>query len=58
MDRNRELDAMPFGKYKNVPIEDVPFEYLEWCINNLDSSEKPDVYELVENEYIRRKTRG
>lgn len=53
-----ELDAMPFGKWRDVPIEDVPTDYLRWCIDTFDSAEKPDVYELVEAEYIRRKRRG
>lgn len=52
------LTCIPFGKHKNIPIEDVPTDYLRWCIDNLESQEHPDVYELVENEYIARKRRG
>lgn len=29
-------DCMPFGKYKGIPIEDVPSHYLYWFINNID----------------------
>lgn len=54
----RTLTAMPFGQHKGVPIEDVPIDYLRWCIDNLDANEKPDVYELVENEFIQRKKDG
>lgn len=52
------LDCMPFGKYKDVPIEEVPFSYLEYVVNEFSSEEKPDVYDMCENELIRRKTRG
>jgi uncharacterized protein (DUF3820 family) len=52
------VTALPFGKHKGVPIEYVPIEYLQWCIDNFDSQEKPEVYELVENEYIKRKRSG
>lgn len=54
----RELTAIPFGKWKNVPIEDVDTDYLRWAIDNWDAQDKPEVYELVENEYIRRKQQG
>ena len=28
---------MPFGKYKNRPVNDVPTGYIEWFIRNIDS---------------------
>ncbi|GAB5444343.1 MAG: hypothetical protein Fues2KO_46920 [Fuerstiella sp.] len=37
-----------FGKYKGVPIEDVPSKYLDWVIRNLEDSRAVNaaVYEL------------
>jgi hypothetical protein len=26
---------MPFGKYKNRLLTDIPPSYLEWCLNNI-----------------------
>jgi uncharacterized protein (DUF3820 family) len=53
--KHKEKDYISFGRYKYVPIIDVPFEYLEWFINNISSQKYPEDYEIVENEYIRRK---
>lgn len=25
---------MPFGKYKGQEIDDIPADYLEWCLTN------------------------
>lgn len=55
---NEPIDHIPFGKYKRVPIEDVPTSYLAWVIDNLDPNKNANVYELCEAEYIRRKNRG
>lgn len=51
----RKLTAMPFGKHKGVPIEEVPFDYLEFVIDNFDPNEKAEIYEMCEEEFIRRK---
>lgn len=48
-------EVLSFGKYRNVPIEDIPFSYLEWCVDNIDSIERPGEYHLIEQEYIKRK---
>ena len=29
---------MPFGKYRNYPIEDVPLDYLRWALEHCDFS--------------------
>lgn len=29
-----DSDPMPFGKYKNKPMKDVPATYLAWLWNN------------------------
>jgi len=28
--------TMPFGKYKGEPIEDLPVDYIEWCLGECD----------------------
>ena len=32
----RKFDLMPFGKFKGIPIEEVPDWYLIWVLENLD----------------------
>jgi hypothetical protein len=54
---NQEPDCLWFGKYKNVPIDDVPTDYLIWAVDNWEG-ERSTAYELVENELIKRKQRG
>lgn len=29
--------VMSFGKFKGIPIEQVPSYYLSWCLNNLEN---------------------
>jgi|SaaInlStandDraft_6_1057023.scaffolds.fasta_scaffold871853_1 hypothetical protein len=31
---------MPFGKYKGLPIEELPSSYLRWLTNNIDDEER------------------
>jgi putative quorum-sensing-regulated virulence factor len=28
---------MPFGKYKGEKIEDLPTDYIEWCLSEIES---------------------
>ena len=28
--------VMPFGKYRGTPVSDLPEQYVEWCLGNLD----------------------
>ena len=30
----KDTDAMPFGKYKGIPMQDVPASYLHWLWTN------------------------
>ncbi len=30
-----DLDKMPFGKYKDTPMQDVPPSYLMWLYDNI-----------------------
>lgn len=29
-----DLDLMPFGKYRSVPMQDIPAHYLHWLWSN------------------------
>lgn len=31
-----EREIMPFGKHKGEMLADIPIEYMEWCLENLD----------------------
>jgi uncharacterized protein (DUF3820 family) len=45
-----DLDPMPYGKYKGVPMQDVPARYLHWLwTNGLKDDPRSDV-----GDYIRR----
>lgn len=52
-DRLKELDdtsPMPFGKYKGMPMSDVPASYLHWFwVNGGDQDYRSSV-----SDYIRR----
>lgn len=43
---------MPFGKHKGQPITEVPGQWLEWAVENLD---KPDVKAECQKELARRR---
>ena len=45
-----ELDQMPFGKHKGVPMQDVPAGYLHWLWTN--GAEQDRVSQVA--DYIRR----
>ena len=32
-----EVNVMPFGKHKGVPMRDVPRSYMEWALGNMDA---------------------
>ena len=38
-DRDRELtpeDPMPFGKHQGTPIGDLPGDYIDWLLENIE----------------------
>ena len=44
MNLNAAPDTMPFGKYKGEAIEDVPSDYLRWCMGeDIDSLLKKEI---------------
>lgn len=46
----QDLDPMPFGKHKGVPMQDVPASYLHWLWVNGKSGDKL----CPVSDYIRR----
>lgn len=43
---------MPFGKHKGELLSEIPLEYLQWVISNLDISER--LNDAIEDEFIKR----
>lgn len=37
-----DLDPMPFGKHRGLPMQDVPADYLHWLWTNGKSQDKSD----------------
>lgn len=48
---------MPFGKFKGEPIEDLPTDYIEWALRELDSL-RPAIKEEMEAQLEMRGGRG
>jgi exodeoxyribonuclease X len=48
---------MPFGKHKGEPIEDLPSDYIEWALRELDSL-RPALKEEMENQLTMRGGHG
>jgi uncharacterized protein (DUF3820 family) len=47
---------MPFGKYKGVALEDMPTDYLEWCLREMNL--RPDLAEEMEAQIRMRAGEG
>jgi Putative quorum-sensing-regulated virulence factor len=47
--------TMPFGRYRGVPLEEVPRAYLRWLLDEVDLREP--LLTRVEREYRRRRQR-
>ena len=46
---------MPFGKYKNKDLEEIPSNYLEWCLDTFEDED--ELYLEIDKEYqFREKT--
>lgn len=60
------MSVMPFGKHRGEDIEDVPSEYLEWFLTNVDAPPKGDkrrdahldLVSEIESELASRKRYG
>ena len=51
------LLRMPFGKYRGEPIEDLPSDYIEWALRELDSL-RPAIKEEMEAQLTMRGGHG
>lgn len=52
------LPAIPFGKYKNIPIESIQdLRYLEWALKNLTDL-KDKIKTAIRNQVTRLKFEG
>lgn len=49
MKRLNDTDPMPFGKHKDVPMQDVPASYLHWLWQQIENDKTSNVA-----DYIRR----
>lgn len=49
----REMEALPFGKHKDVPLAEVPEDYLSWAVRQ--PFDDPDVRLTISKEWERRK---
>ena len=38
---------MPFGKYRGLPLHDVPADYLAWVLDNIDLDRRPTLRDLI-----------
>lgn len=47
---------MPFGKYKGEELENIPPDYLEWCLENCDM--RPALAEEMQNQLALKSGRG
>ena len=46
---------MPFGKHKGEELEDIPLDYLEWLVDNVELRDELDqaVNEAIKEHYYR-----
>lgn len=46
---NTDLFRMPFGKYKEEPLDEIPLKYLDWLIGEKFIKEKfPNIKDIIE----------
>lgn len=48
---------MPFGKHKGEPIEDLPTDYIEWCLQEIEQL-SPSVQAEMEAQLTARQGGG
>jgi exodeoxyribonuclease X len=49
--------TMPFGKHKGEKIEDLPTDYIEWCLENVERL-SPSIQKEMENQLAGRRGEG
>lgn len=47
---------MPFGKYKGEPVEDLPIDYIEWCLENVNL--RPELQKEMEAQVGAKRGEG
>jgi DNA repair protein RadD len=46
-------NIMPYGKYKDIPLTEIPASYLKWCYENFTRDKKNEiVFKFVENNLL------
>lgn len=53
MNNSHNSTVMPFGKYKGLLIKDIPIDYLEWALENIDSTKLKDIVYLCYLEKLK-----
>lgn len=48
---------MPFGKYRDEPVEDIPADYLEWFLGNVERIQ-PSLQEEMEKQIAMKRGEG
>jgi len=48
---------MPFGKYKGTLVEDLPTDYIQWCLGNIDNL-RDNLKEEMENQLALKSGKG
>lgn len=48
---------MPFGKHKGELLENIPSDYIHWCLEKLDDL-RPDLREEMQNQLDLRSGKG
>ena len=43
-----DMDSMPFGKFKGLPLQDVPASYLSWLKDEMQSTGQEDISKFPE----------
>lgn len=54
---NPGLLTMPFGKHKGQLIEDLPLDYIMWCLENVDRL-SPNIRNEMENQVLLKEGKG
>lgn len=49
---------MPFGKYRGQPLDDLPTDYLEWCVQELDQDRNGTLIEEMLAQLAMRRGEG
>lgn len=47
-----------FGKHKGTALEDLPTDYMEWCLENLDDQRNAALLEEMQNQRTLRRGEG